>query len=268
MKTRATMPRIAKQWSRKKRVSKQKPLSEKERSFRRLEDTRNALLEFANAGLCSIGMFEAPIESKEDELKALRISLDLWESPKMVEKFVARGMDRVFRNADMQLASTWIHVIQGPMVCMQADGDKALFLCEGAVFEVISFGRLWNDMVPYMPDMIYVTLLPFDDVITSGGLLVHHFCHMEGPGVQRIQREFEAAKQRGVIRGGADFVREAERIRRLREEEGLDPTSYFIFDDIVNQVNEMVWDYGFPYENTAKMRPWEADWVVGARAMW
>ena len=151
-----------------------------------------------------------------------------------------------------------VDALHGPVVCMETHDDRALLLCEGSVFEVVSYKRSWDRMVPYVPDVILTTLLPFDDEIAFDGFLQRHTGHAEGHGVQRVQREFEEACERGIIRDSTQFVRESRRIRQLWRTVGLDPTSYAVYEEAVAQLNATLQYSCFPYELKLPVREWDA----------
>jgi len=229
----------------------------KKKQHERLTNTLNALLTFANANNATCIYFEPPINSDEVAMCAVQISHELWDNESLIGKFLTPGYRYPpYRCADKRLASQWVDALHGPVICMETHGNKALILCEGSVFEVVSFGRPWDNMVPYTPDMIVTTLLPIDNVISFDGLVLNHKCPIEGPGVQRIQREFEEGRKRGIICDSDRFAEEVRRIKNLWRTKGLDPTSYWVYSDMIDQLNELLYDTCFPYELNLPMREW------------
>lgn len=229
----------------------------KDANFRRLETTRLAFLRYVNARLASCIYFEGKIDGKETMCEAMRISLDAWETPKFIRSF-GEARPLFSRGVDYDLVEQWGDYLRGPMHCMETNGQKALFMCEGRVFEVISFNRPWDDMVPIVPDLVLTTLLPFEEIIVSDGLLLRHCCEAVGPGVQRVQREFEQGLACGIIQDARSFAVQAREINELRERVGLDPTSYFVLCDFVEQINDLTSNTCFPYDVVAGLRSWDA----------
>ena len=232
-------------------------LCEKDANYERLEATRLAFLEYVNARYASCVYFEGKIKDKKQAREAMRISLDAWETPDDIERFVALRPP-FFKKADYDLAGQWQNYLHGPLYCMEAHGQTALFMCESRVFEVVSFGRSWNDMVPVTPDLVLATLLPFGEIIVSDGLLMHHCSKAVGPGVLRIQQEFEKGKSHGIVRDAHEFVRRTQEINDLHERIGWDPTSYYTWHQYIDEINNKTYDTCFPYEIVAKMRSWDA----------
>lgn len=233
------------------RAKKQKKTPERER----FDATLQSLLQFANAHFASCVYFEPPIEDDEMALRAFRIMLDTWDNESIIREF-AEIQSPVFKGVDYELAQSWSNGFVGPMVCMKTNGDHALLLCEGYVFDARSMGRSWNSMVPYTPDMVVTGLLPYEDSVIGIGLLMHHFCHMQGPGVERIRHEFEQGKKKGIISDAESFVEAAKCIKERRRTEGLDPTSYASFYDYITQMNAELAFSGFPYYPNVDVRPW------------
>ena len=186
----------------------------------------------------------------------MRISLDAWDTQDHIVDFAEKSVYRR-KGADYELARQWRDFIHGPLHCMEVDGQTALFMCEKRVFEVVSFGRPWDEMVPYVPDVVLTTLLPYDGIIVNDGLLVHHRCNAFGPGVQRVRCEFEDGLANGVIRDAQTFAQYAREINEWHNEEGFDPTSYYLYADYVNQINYQTSKTCFPYRLSAFMRSWD-----------
>ena len=231
-------------------------LADKERHYERLEATRLAFLIHVNACIASCIYFEGEIDSVQRKNEAMRISLDAWESPENIMRFSELRMP-LFKMADYDLAIQWRDYLYGPMCCMETHGQTALFMCEGHVLEVVSFGRPWEDMVPVTPDIVLTTLLPYDEIITFDGLLMHHNAQGEGPGLKRIQDEFESGLERGIVKDAKGFAVCARFINELRERVGLDPTSYYVLCSYVQEINARTYDTCFPYEMAAHMRSWD-----------
>ena len=232
-------------------------LSSKEHHFKRLEATRLAFLTYFDARYAACGYFEGPIDSKEKTFEAMRISLEAWDDPWDIVQFSKSRM-LPFENVDYDLAAQWRDNLHGPLYCMETRGQTALLMSEGHVFEVASFGRTWDDMVPFTPDIILATLLPYDDIIVSDGLLMHHHSKAIGPGVKRVQREFEIGLECGIVDDAEGFVRCAREINRLHREEGFDPTSFYVLNSYIDEVNARTFETCFPYETTARLRSWDA----------
>ncbi len=238
-------------------VAADRYLLSKDENYWRLETTRLAFLQYVNAHLASCIYFEGEIDSKEKACEAMRISLDAWETPDFIRKF-GEVRSSFLQGVDYDLVEQWGDYLHGPMYCMETQGQKALFMCEGRVFEAISFGRPWDDMVPIVPDLVLATLLPYEDIIVSDGLLLHHCCEAIGPGVQRVQREFEQGLARGIIQDSSSFASNAREINDLHKRAGLDPTSYFGLCDFVEQINDLTSKTCFPYDVVAGLRSWDA----------
>lgn len=234
-------------------VRRKKPKKTPERE--RFDATFESLLLFANAHFASCVYFEPPIEDDEMALRAFRIMLDTWDNETVIREF-AEMQPAAFTGVDYELAQSWGSGFVGPMACMKTNGDRAFMLCEGYVFEARSLGRSWDSMVPYAPDMVVTGLLPYEDSIIGSGLLMHHRCHMQGPGVERIRYEFEQGKKRGVISDAESFVEAAKSIKERRRTEGLDPTSYTSFYDYISQMNAKLGYSSFPYYPNVDVRPW------------
>ena len=224
----------------------------------RLTVTYEALLMYANANNATCIYFEPPVVDDDMAFRAMQIANELWDDETLVNRCLQSRLPLLRRDIDTQLLSRWVDALHGPVVCMETHDDRALLLCEGSVFEVVSYKRSWDRMVPYVPDVILTTLLPFDDEIAFDGLLLHHSCYAEGLGVQRVQNEFEKACEQGIIRDSSQFVRESRRIRNLWRTVGLDPTSYTVFEEAVAQLNDALEQSCYPYELKLPVREWDA----------
>ena len=228
-----------------------------EADFNRFEVARLAFLQYTNAFYASCIYFEGWIDCEQKALEAMRISLDAWEEPMLVERF-ATTRPGFFEGVDYDLVDQWRDYLHCPVFCMRTFGQKALFMCESRVFEVVSLGRSWDDMVPIVPALVLTTLLPYDDIIVGDGLLMRSTGELEGPGVLRIGREFEAGKNRGIVRDAASFAQCVHEINDLHTRKGLDPTCYAMMCHFVEEINRRTSDTCFPYDVVDHVRNWDA----------
>ena len=230
------------------------PQGYKDKQFERLGELRDALFAFANERLDICPQFEPPIDSAEKELQAFRISLSLWDDPAIISQFVDTNGDS-FSCKDLETVASWKDALAGPMYCMETYGDKALMLCEGYVFEAVSFGRTWDDMVPYAPDLVVTSLVPFDEAIALGGFTTRHYSPMAGSGLIRLNEEFRGALDRGVISDSQQFGVTSQKIRLLRQSRGIEPNSWATYMDFIDEINDLTADSCRPYETSVRL--WE-----------
>jgi len=218
-----------------------------EEQVTRFDCTIQPLLEFVNANWCSCCFFEPPIQSAEDIVKGMRISLDLWEDTAQIDTFLERAKVTP-KGFDVQAAQNWRHALRGPFYVKKASGDKAVFLYDRFAFEVLSINRNWESVIPCQPDVVYTTLIPFDGIIISDGFLMHHESQIYGPGIQRLNRELDSALKRGIISSAEEFMPVADELTRKRKQGMLEPNAAFVWMDYVARLNECCADSCFPYE--------------------
>lgn len=230
------------------------PQGYKDKQFERLGEMRDALFVFANERFDICPQFELPINTAERERQAFRISLDLWDNPSTIGQFTDTKGDSFSCN-DLETIASWKDVLAGPMYCMETYGDKALILCDGYVFEAVSFGRTWDDMIPYAPDLVITSLVPFEEAIALGGFTTRHYCPMVGAGLGRLNEEYRRALDRGVISDSQQFRIASQEIRLLRQSRGIEPNSWFAYMDFVDEINDLTADSCRPYETNARL--WE-----------
>ncbi len=221
--------------------------------YERLERLRNLVLEYVNARMGTCAYFSWPIDSRDKTYRALRIYLDLWDDPSMIDGFIDES-GLLLPHEDLELVASWKDMLAGPMFCMETDGDRARFLCDGFAIEAVSLGRTWDDMVPYAPDLVITSLVPYEGVVVLGGFTTKHYGPMQGPGLKRITREFRKAARRNVVKTADDFIAVSRAIRWQRAHDGVDVNSWLAFMDFVDFLNEMTSDSCFPYEPTLLLR--------------
>lgn len=228
------------------------PQGYKDRQYERLENARNALLSFTSERLGICPRFEPPINSKERKFQAFRISLELWDNPSIIGQFIEEEGGSLSCD-DLELIASWKDVLAGPMACMETCGDKALMLCEGRVFEAVSFGRTWDDMVPYAPDLLVTSLLPYGEEIVLGGFTTKHCCPMGGLGLIKLNEEYRRALNRGIIADGEQFRTVSREIRALRQSRGPDPDDWRFYTDFIDEINDLTADSCRPYNLDARL---------------
>ncbi|MBP3867367.1 MAG: hypothetical protein J6D25_06105 [Eggerthellaceae bacterium] len=229
------------------------PLEYKSRRYDRLDNMRNALLAYTNANLGTCGYFEPPIDSDQKMYRAFRISLDLWDDPSLIDGFI-RAFGQDYPDNDLDVMRSWKETLSGPMFCMETYGDKALFMCDGYVFEAVSYGRQWDDMIPYTPDLVITSLLPFEGEIALGGFTTKHFSPLNGPGLMRINAEYREALDRGIIDDARRFCEASGKIRADRKKHGIEINAWSVYMECIDWINDMTEDSCFPYEATLRIR--------------
>ena len=215
----------------------------------RFDMTLQRMLEFTNANLGSCIYFVPPIATAEDVKRAGRIAFDLWESPKMIDSFLERyGNVPELPGVDHDTVREWRHALRGPFFIQKAAGNTAELLYDETIFEVHSMNRMWEDLVPYQPDLIYTTLIPFDGKIVCDGFVLHHESNVQGSGVQRLQRTRATARKKGIVTTAAEFKQVADRLMEKRRQGLLEPNAAAVWMNYIAQYNELCNDSCFPYE--------------------
>ena len=213
----------------------------------RLSFTLEMLLEFANEKLRIFEGFELPVDSREKINQGMRISLDLWESPALVDMFTGQ-MKGYCDEGTYNTVCGFRHSLRGPFYVAESDAYTARLMYGGTVFEVQSAKRTWEDMVPYMPDIVYTTIVPFEGAIASDVFVIRHGCHMEGPGKARLARTYRKALEKGVVSDANQFIDVAERLNNERRQGLMEPECAQVMLDIVDQVNSGLFGVCPPYK--------------------
>lgn len=219
----------------------------KQEQARRFDRTLQALLAFTNVNLASCVYFKPPIKTDEDILRGFRISLDLWESPLFVDEFLKCPTFRSF-DVDFDAIKTWRHALRGPFYVERASGDTAEFLYGDTLFEVRSLRRTWDSMIPYQPDIVYTTLIPYEGMVVHDGFLLHHHSRVRGKGVKRIRRDLARARKKDVVSSAEEFMRVADTLNRERKQGLLGPSEAMVWMDYIAQINELCANSCFPYD--------------------
>ncbi|MBO4364851.1 MAG: hypothetical protein J5804_00995 [Eggerthellaceae bacterium] len=213
----------------------------------RYRDTMNELLSFTNACLGICRHFEPPIETTEQALHGLRIALDLWERPSIVELYLEQCERPSCNHADFETARQWRNALRGPFFVKSCRGYCAEFLYHETLFEVWSMNRMWDDMIRHTPDIVYTTLIPFDGLIVSDGFLLNHGCSACGPGLQRLGHQRAKALAKGVVTSAEEFARVAETLNAERKSGLMEVNDAAIFMDYVERLNDSCEETCIPY---------------------
>lgn len=218
-----------------------------ESQAQRYDSLVKRLLSFTNALYSSCIYFELPIDSEQKIAEALRISLDLWESPEPINCFIESFHNSLDPDT-LEAACALRHSLRGPFYVFEHEGYMAHLYYEGTVFEAHSSTRTWSDMLSYCPDMIYTTLHPFEGKVMTGLFVLHHTSEIYGPGVQRLKREYEAALEKGIVSEAGQFIEIADRLNEQRRQGQLEINSAIVYEDYIHQINELTNRTCFPYE--------------------
>ena len=214
----------------------------------------HALRCFANALRGSCIYFEGVFDEKS-KLEAMRIDLDVWECPELIDYFVYMR-NSWYRRIDYGALAEWRDNLHCPIWYMGARGNTAHFLCEGTVFEVVSHYGDWHDMLPGSPTLVLATLFPYKGHVSFCGAEAIE-CPPKEFDEEKIRREYEDAMKRGIVSDASAFKRRAQEINAIHVTLGLEPTYYRAFINHVKRLNKLTEDTCFPYESIVRGRGWD-----------
>lgn len=198
-----------------------------DRQLDRFFDLLDGLIIFANGRLNLVDGLRLPIVGEEAEMKAAYVCDTMWRHPEVVEEY-ARLNPNGLRPNDLATVSAWTDALMGTFMLVRFERGRAILLNDAGMFAVAGLDDDPQKRMPQCPDMVVATLLAFEGVIVSDGLMYGDGIPFSEEESARMREALEAHAEEGVAWTG-DELRERARVHneKLREQE---------FDDLMTSL--------------------------------
>ena len=136
-----------------------------------------------------------------DSNEVMGVSDVLWADTKLIDEYLKSVKD--ISDRDRDLITSWKRRIRGRFILERILKKGAILISaeDEEVYQVSGIVSAWDEMFAYarLPLIIQATLIPFEDVIISDGL-IQTYNVMIGGNMARIFKDtYMTAKKNGVI---------------------------------------------------------------------
>lgn len=141
-----------------------------DRQLDRFFDLLDGLIVFTNERLRLVEGLSLPIVSEEAEMKAAYVCDHLWRHTEVIDEYV-RLNPRNLRKADLDAVAAWRDAIFGKFTLVRFERGRAILMGQPGIFAVAGLDEDPQKRLTCCPDMVIASLLPFEGVIISDGLM-------------------------------------------------------------------------------------------------
>lgn len=139
----------------------------------------------------------------------------IWDVPEIIDDFVeANPFD--LKQADLKEVQSWKHRLSGPQILVGFDEQGcALISLDEAIVAVCGPGPTWRELIDDdVPKAVYITLLPFEGVVTFDATIgVYEEVTNTGVVSRACEAEVAAMPGKPVISTAKEFIAVAEEER-------------------------------------------------------
>lgn len=137
-----------------------------------------------------------------DPNEAKEVSDALWADVGLIDKYLKKITD--ISDSDRGLIMSWKRCVSGRFILERILKKGAILISteDEEVYQVSGIVSTWEEMFGYarLPQMIQATLIPFEDVIISDGLIRTYNTIIGGNMARSFKDVYMAAKKSGMIR--------------------------------------------------------------------
>jgi len=141
-----------------------------DRQLDRFFELLDGLIVFANSRLNLVDGLRLPIVGEDAEMKAAYVCDTMWRHPEVVEEYV-RVNPNGLRKADLDAVAAWSDALVGRFTLVRFERGRAILMNEAGLFAVAGLDDDPEKRMPQCPDMVVATLLPFEGLVVSDGLM-------------------------------------------------------------------------------------------------
>lgn len=193
-----------------------------ERQIDRFYDLLDGLIVFANARLGLVEHLSFPFDNRESEMKASYVCDELWRHPEVIEEYV-RQNPHGRSHEDLRTIAAWSDALTARFVLVCFASDSPVLMCEAGLFVVAGMDADQAKHLPQCPDSVVTTLLPFEGLIISDGMMYGDGVSFSAADLEFIRKSLAEFSTQGVAASAEDFALRArpykERLRELELDE-------------------------------------------------
>ncbi|MDO4533965.1 MAG: SEC-C domain-containing protein [Coriobacteriia bacterium] len=176
-----------------------------DRQMDRFFDLLDGLIIFANAQLRLVDSLSLPIVGEEAEMKAAYVCDGMWRHPEVVDEYVRLNPNGL-RKADLDAVAAWKDALVGRFTLVRFERGRAILMNEAGMFAVAGLDDDPEKRLTQCPDMVIATLLPFEGVIISDGLMYGDGIPLNAEETLQMQADLAAHESEGVAWTAEEFA--------------------------------------------------------------
>ena len=176
-----------------------------DRQMDRFFDLLDGLIMFANTRLHLVDSLSLPIVGEEAEMKAAYVCDTMWRHPGVVEEYVRLNPNGL-RKADLDAIAAWKDALIGRFTLVRFERGRAILMSEAGMFAVAGLDDDPEKRLTQCPDMVIATLLPFEGVIISDGLMYGDGIPLNDEETLQMQADLAAHESEGVAWTAEEFT--------------------------------------------------------------
>ncbi len=176
-----------------------------DRQMDRFFDLLDGLIMFANAQLHLVDSLSLPIVGEEAEMKAAYVCDSMWRHPEVVDEYVRLNPNGL-RKTDLDAVAAWRDALVGRFTLVRFERGRAILMSEAGMFAVVGLDDDPEARLKQCPDMVIATLLPFEGVIISDGLMYGDGIPLNDEESLQMQADLAVHESEGVAWTADEFA--------------------------------------------------------------
>jgi len=136
-----------------------------------------------------------------DPNEVKEVSDVLWANTELIDEYLKNA--EVTSDSDRELIMSWKRCISGRFILERILKKGAMLISveDEKVYQVSGIISTWDEMFGYahLPLIIHATLMPFEDVIISDGLIQTYNVIIGGSMARSFKEAYMTAKKNGMI---------------------------------------------------------------------
>ena len=198
-----------------------------DRQMDRFFDLLDGLIVFANSRLNLVSDLRAPIMGEADEMKAAYVCDHMWRHTEVIDEYVRLNPNGL-RKADLDAVAAWRNALVGRFTLVRFERGRAILMSEAGMFAVAGLDEDPQQRITQCPDMVIATLLPFEGIIITDGLMYGDGIPFNDAETTQMQADLAAHASEGVAWTAEEFELRARAYNdKVREQE---------FDDLMSSI--------------------------------
>ncbi len=175
-----------------------------ERQIGRFYDLLDGLIVFANKRLDLVENLSYPFIDKESEMKASFVCDEVWRHPEVIEEYV-RQNPHGRKRADLETIESWKDALTSRFILVRFIDDSPVLLSEAGLFAVAGMDEDQSKHLAQCPDSVVTTLLPFEGLIISDGLMYGDNVLFTEADLEYISDAMAEYAPQGVVASAEEF---------------------------------------------------------------
>ena len=189
-----------------------------DRQLDRFFELLDGLIVFANERLHLVDGLSVPIVGDEAEMKAAYVCDNMWRHIEVLDEYLHLN-PRKLRPADLEVIAGWRDALVGRFTLVRFERGRAILMNEAGLFAVAGLDDDPQKRMPVCPDMVIATLLPFEGIIISDGLMYGDGIPFDEAESRQLAEDLEQHAAEGVAWTAGEFaVRARAYNEKLRED--------------------------------------------------